>query len=97
MKRSLTVLFALLLAGCKQGTDFGATLSLEEDALSTTLRIDATTSEDAVVTLGRVLFYERQLSRDGTISCASCHRQSDGFSDGSRLSKGVGGALTARH
>jgi cytochrome c peroxidase len=30
-------------------------------------------------TLGRVLFYDKTLSADGTISCASCHRQDKGF------------------
>lgn len=53
-------------------------------------------SAGELATLGRVLFYERQLSRDGSISCASCHRQSDGFSDRSRFSRGIGGALTSR-
>ena len=33
------------------------------------------------VQLGKMLFYETMLSKDGTQSCASCHRQEDGFSD----------------
>lgn len=41
------------------------------------------------VQLGRMLFYETALSRDGSQSCASCHNQSDGFSDTLRLSVGV--------
>lgn len=49
-----------------------------------------------LITLGRVLFYERDLSRDRTVSCASCHRQSQGFSDANRFSRGIGGALTSR-
>lgn len=32
-------------------------------------------------TLGRVLFYDKSLSADGTISCASCHNQSSGFTN----------------
>ena len=31
---------------------------------------------NAGATLGRVLFYDKRLSRDGTISCSSCHQQS---------------------
>lgn len=46
--------------------------------------------------LGRVLFYERELSRDRSISCASCHRQTDGFADPNRFSAGIDGALTTR-
>ncbi len=41
------------------------------------------------VQLGRMLFYEPMLSNNGTQSCASCHRQADGFSDSSRFSLGV--------
>lgn len=41
------------------------------------------------VELGRMLFYEKMLSKDGSQSCASCHNQSDGFSDTLRLSIGV--------
>ena len=37
------------------------------------------------VLLGRMLFYEPLLSRDGTQSCASCHRQATGFSDPSQF------------
>ena len=36
---------------------------------------------DDGVTLGRVLFYDKKLSADNTISCASCHKQEFGFSD----------------
>lgn len=47
-------------------------------------------------TLGRVLFYDTQLSTNNAISCASCHKQENAFSDPSRRSTGVNG-LTARH
>lgn len=43
------------------------------------------------VKLGRMLFYETKLSRTGTMSCASCHVQSTGFSDTNRFSIGVRG------
>ena len=43
------------------------------------------------VQLGRMLFYETLLSKDGSQSCASCHRQTDAFSDTLRLSLGVEG------
>lgn len=51
---------------------------------------------DAGATLGRVLFYDRQLSTDGTISCAGCHRQELAFGDDARASEGVAGT-TERH
>lgn len=44
-----------------------------------------------MVSLGRLLFYETALSKDGTMNCASCHVQSDGFSDKNQFSTGVEG------
>lgn len=52
---------------------------------------------DAGATLGRVLFYDKKLSRNNTISCASCHKQGHGFSDPERFSTGFLGSTTSRH
>ena len=52
---------------------------------------------DAAATLGRVLFYDKRLSRNDTVSCGSCHIQSTGFSDPLRLSIGLYGDETERH
>lgn len=52
---------------------------------------------DAGATLGRVLFYERALSLNNRVSCASCHRQEHGFSDPEVLSRGFAGGHTNRH
>jgi len=51
----------------------------------------------AKVELGRRLFYDTRLSRDGTMSCASCHIQELAFTDGRATSPGVTGQLTARN
>ena len=48
-------------------------------------------------TLGRVLFYDKNLSANGTIACASCHKQAKGFGDDEVLSMGFEGGLTGRH
>jgi cytochrome c peroxidase len=48
-------------------------------------------------TLGRVLFYDRNLSRNRTVACASCHKQEFGFSDDRVLSVGFEGGETGRH
>jgi cytochrome c peroxidase len=45
-------------------------------------------SDDKAV-LGRVLFYDKSLSSNGKVSCASCHKQEIGFADNARTSKGV--------
>ena len=49
------------------------------------------------VALGRALFHETALSRDGTVSCASCHVANFGFTDARRFSLGVGGKKGARN
>lgn len=51
---------------------------------------------DEGATLGRVLFYDKNLSVNNTIACASCHKQSEAFADASTLSMGVNGN-TGRH
>ncbi len=43
------------------------------------------------VLLGRMLFYEKALSGDGTMSCASCHKQENAFSDINQFSIGIEG------
>lgn len=48
------------------------------------------------VQLGRMLFYEKALSKDGSMSCATCHMQEEGFSDSDQFSLGVEGMLGAR-
>ena len=45
------------------------------------------------VRLGRMLFYEKKLSSDGTVSCASCHQQQKAFTDGNKFSFGVNDAI----
>ena len=48
-------------------------------------------------TLGRVLFYDKQLSKNNTVSCGSCHQQQFAFDDNIALSKGLDGSLTTRN
>jgi cytochrome c peroxidase len=48
-------------------------------------------------TLGRVLFYDKALSKNNTISCASCHDQAKSFSDDKKFSVGFEGGLTGRN
>lgn len=52
--------------------------------------------QDEIATLGRVLFYDKNLSSDNSIACASCHIQSAGFGDTEAVSQGVNG-ITGRH
>lgn len=56
-----------------------------------------TTITDAGATLGRVLFYDPQLSADGTVSCSTCHLQAHAFADPSAHSIGISGVPTPRN
>lgn len=49
--------------------------------------------ETKKVELGKKLFHEKQLSKDGTLACASCHSLDTGGVDQKAHSTGVGGAL----
>lgn len=51
----------------------------------------------AQVALGRALYFERRLSRDGTVSCATCHDISRGLTDHRPTSEGIGGQLGRRN
>src|SRR4051794_19283484 len=52
---------------------------------------------DTGANLGRVLFYDKRLSSNQTISCSSCHRQAFGFSDPRRFSIGFDGQQGSRN
>ena len=49
------------------------------------------------IKLGRRLFFDKRLSRDGTLSCASCHDPSRAFSDGRVVAVGIGRAAGTRN
>ena len=50
-----------------------------------------------LATLGRVMFYDKNLSDDRTISCASCHKQELAFADDKAFSDGVNSRQTSRN
>jgi cytochrome c peroxidase len=54
-------------------------------------------SNDHLPTLGRVLFYDRQLSVNNSVSCASCHKQELAFADNVAFSKGFDNRDTHRN
>jgi cytochrome c peroxidase len=49
------------------------------------------------ISLGRKLFYDPRLSKNNTLSCASCHNPFIGFSDGRAVAMGFGGAAGVRN
>ena len=49
------------------------------------------------VALGRKLFFDKRLSRDGSLACATCHEPERAFSDGRIVAKGIHGAEGTRN
>ncbi len=50
---------------------------------------DTLTADDAAITLGHFLFFDKHLSANGTKSCSSCHSPELAFTDGYRRSLGL--------
>lgn len=57
----------------------------------------ATDLPNEKATLGRVLFYDKQLSVNNSVACASCHKQELAFADNMALSRGYENRLTGRN
>ncbi len=51
----------------------------------------------AKVELGRQLFFDKRLSSDGTVSCATCHDPAQAFADGKPVAEGVAGRRGTRN
>jgi cytochrome c peroxidase len=49
------------------------------------------------IELGRRLFFDRRLSRDGSVSCSSCHDPERAFSDGRPVAVGISGRQGRRN
>jgi cytochrome c peroxidase len=50
----------------------------------------------AKVELGRFLYFDKRVSSDGTLSCASCHAPEKAFTDAAPVSTGIGGQKGGR-
>jgi cytochrome c peroxidase len=71
---------------------FSAAAILAEDNTPSTNPVT-----DAGATLGRVLFYDKRLSTNQTVACASCHQQASAFSDPRAFSAGFNGSNGTRN
>jgi len=52
---------------------------------------------EAKIDLGRKLYFDARLSKDGSVSCATCHDPDKGFSDARPTSLGIGRQAGARN
>ena len=103
MKRKVILILLLPLVGIwANGTiDLNMLFNYANQVVPNYINQDNTPNNnpisDEIATLGRVLFYDTNLSLNNTISCASCHKQELAFGDDRLQSEGFEGGLTGRH
>jgi cytochrome c peroxidase len=99
--RILMTLAALGLSACSYGydtPDFTTVATPDSFARRPVMVVPVDNpSTPAKVELGRLLFADTGLSRDGTTACATCHWQARGFTDGLDKARGEGGRRLVRH
>ena len=87
---SFGLMMALLIGCVSVGTNKLRSLRDQDVAQIATL-------DSRKVALGNMLFFDNRLSRNNSLSCASCHNPDLGFGDGLALSTGVAGNTLKRH
>ena len=100
MKIALLLVFVSILISCQKKKEETESFELTYPDYFPTPVYDFTNNEltKTRFLLGKKLFFDTQLSNDGTISCNSCHAQAHGFADHNvALSAGVNGALGNRN
>ena len=81
----LTIFF---IAKCESGTKSSEVTTVHENSI-----IDSS----AAIALGHQLFFDRRLSVDNTIACASCHHPRKAFTDGREKAIGIKDRKTLRN
>jgi cytochrome c peroxidase len=79
-----------------QSFDIKLPLGIPRDVWSYFVPKDNPMSAEKVA-LGRDLFFDKRLSADGSISCATCHAPERAFADGKRVAEGISGRLGTRN
>lgn len=98
----LYIILSISLASCikdKNDVDIpSASFSVPMNFPAPVYNFDKNPITNAGFALGKKLFYDGRLSRDGSISCGDCHQQSAGFAHADhRVSHGVDNQLGTRN
>lgn len=104
MKVKLLVIGALagilLVKGCRKDPDTNRptpyVIKTNEAFPELNLPVDNPLTKEGVL-LGRMLFYDPIMSKDSSVSCATCHRLDIAFTDGAKVSKGIRGQILNRN
>jgi cytochrome c peroxidase len=94
----MSLLGALLAAGVPGGLASSRVAPIPEPYASEAPTLPETPAwSPEMAALGKRLFYEKSLSRDASVSCATCHDPAHAFSDGLPLARGVRGQVGPRN
>ncbi|MGQ0563248.1 MAG: cytochrome-c peroxidase [Gemmatimonadota bacterium] len=101
LPRGGKILLAFMLSACAAGEQAGErtayVLALPTGLETLELQIPADNPLTAAkVELGKRLYFDKRLSADSTVACASCHNPRFGFTDGQPVSTGVRGQRGGR-
>lgn len=86
-----------LLVGCQKFENAKVQTTVLNDEIPDYGYKSSTPSYNATIHLGRVLFYDKSLSLNNSVSCASCHKQEYAFADNVAQSRGIENKLTSRN
>jgi cytochrome c peroxidase len=92
-----------LVTGCQPDRDVQPTVAVPGSVVPANFpapvyELSQNPPDQLAFELGRTLFYDARLSRDGSVSCGSCHQQFVAFAhDGHSVSHGVDGRLGKRN
>jgi cytochrome c peroxidase len=96
---ALIVVGSIVVAGCGDGPAASSDLDIQLREALATARVTSLQAlpamDPAIVRLGQVLMFDKVLSGNRDVSCATCHNPTSSTSDGLSLSIGTGGAGTA--
>ncbi len=91
----------LFVSGCKHSVSdipLGPTVEIHPPLGLPDVPIPADNSPTAdAIALGRMLFYDKRLSRDDSIACSSCHKPELDFTDHTSVALGVAGKVGVRN
>ena len=93
----LSLALGAALFGCEEAPEKSGALDWVPDGFPAPVVPEDNPMTAEKVDLGRHLFYEKQLSFNGTQSCGSCHQQALGFADGLPQPAGSTGELHPRN
>lgn len=92
--RSFRRLSSAMLAGLLFGSVASAA---EPTGLQPVVHPKDNAPSEEKISLGKQLYFDKRLSADDTISCASCHDPKKGWSNGEQFATGVGGKKGGRN